>query len=249
MKELQIEWMKMKRRSVWLVLLALWGVQSLYLFWGNMNLEEAKQGWLMILYQLPLLNGVMIPTVMAVMASRLIDTEHKGNMWKFLETVQQKNNIYRNKALCGFLFVFGFCILQMLSALAAGIYKGYEGAPEFQAYGLYFTETFFISLALYLLQMMLSVIFQNQMIALAIGLCGSIAGLFLMFMPQWRMLRCLIIWGNYGATMFVGGDWNRETRISTFYYMDIDKIAVCLSVLWIFIFYFVGKRLFTRMEV
>ena len=249
MRELKIELMKIKRRSVWLVLLALWVIQSLYLFWGTMNLEEKKQGWLMILYQLPLLNGIMMPTVMAVMASRLTDTEHKGNMWKLLETIQQKNRIYWNKALCGFLFILSFCILQMLSALIAGIYKGYEGMPEFWAYGLYFTETFCISLGLYLLQMMLSVIFQNQMIALAIGLCGSMAGLFLMFMPQWKILRYLIIWGNYGATMFVGGDWNRETRITTFYYMNIDKIAVCLSILWIFVFYFIGKRLFTRMEV
>jgi len=249
MKELQIEWMKIKRRGVCLVLLALWVIQTFYLFWGSVNLEESRQGWLMMLYQLPLLNGVMMPTVMAVMASRLVDTEHKGNTWKFLETVQQKNRIYRGKIICGFLFVFGFCFLQMISILVAGICKGYEGEPDFWAYGLYFTETLLISFSIYLLQMILSVLFLNQMVSLSIGLCGSMAGLFLMFMPQWDILRKLVIWGNYGATMFVGGDWDRETRISVFYYMKIDPVAMAFSILWILILFFVGKQLFFRMEV
>lgn len=249
MSKLKIEFMKIKRRGVWFVLLALWAVQTMYLFWGTYNVEDFGEGWLMMLYELPLLNGIMMPAVMAVVASRIVDIEHKGSTWKFLETVQDKSSIFKGKVLCGIVIIMLFCILQMVSVIMSGIILDYEGKPDIWAYGLYFAETLLISFAVFMLQMILSVFFTNQMAALSIGLCGSMAGLFLMFMPQWPLLRKILIWGCYGAAMFVGMDWDSITRISYFYYMDVDISAIICVIMWIVILYVTGKKKFTGMEV
>ena len=59
------------------------------------------------------------------------------------------------------------------------------------------------------------------------------AGLFLMFLPQCPILRCIIPWGHYGAAMFVGMDWNAETRkLVGFYYMRQDNGAVWFIAVW-----------------
>lgn len=249
MKGLQIEFLKVRRRGIGLVLGALWLIQTAYLFYGTYKVEDIGQGWLMQLYHLPLLNGIMMPTVMAVAASRLIDMEHKGNTWKYLATVQKRGRILHGKMLCGFCYVLAFCVMQMGSAIFAGMMIGYGDKPDLWAYSLYFMETLGISYVVFLLQMILSMRFVNQMVSLSVGLCGSMMGLFLMFVPQWPWLRKILPWGHYGSTMFIGMDWNSVTRISRFYYMDVDKSALFCVLAWLVVLYVIGQKLMKQMEV
>ncbi len=130
--------------------------------WGGANVSDArflKFGWRMVLYNLPLLNAVLIPTGIAVFASRIIDMEHKGNTWKLLETLEGKFELYLAKVLYGLIAVLLFSIAELLLFAAVGLVVGFEGTPDLWAFGLSFVQTFAITLNLYLLQMLLSLLF------------------------------------------------------------------------------------------
>lgn len=251
MKILSIELQKTKRRGIWLVLAALYAVMmawTAYSYTGS-GKQHIQYGWMDTLYTTPLLNAIMIPTAIAVFASRIIDMEHKGNMWKLLETVQSKRTLYFAKILYGAIGVFLFSAAEFAGLLCMGFFFGFSGAPDLWAYGLLFVQTFVISFNLFLLQMIISLLFSNQAVAICVGLCGSMAGLFLMYLPQWPLLRCMLPWGHYGATMFVGMDWNAETkRIVGFYYMLQDNGAVIFIACWFLLLIFGGWFLFKNMD-
>lgn len=242
------ELMKTKRRGIWLVMAALLSILTLWMAYAADDEKHLSHGWMMLLYDAPLLNGIMVPTFMAVYASRLIDMEHKGNMWKLLETMQSKSSIYLSKLLYGFAGVLLFSVLQLSAFAALGCLYGFANKPDLWAYGLYFITTFAITFNIFMLQLNISAIFQNQAVALCTGLCGSMAGLFLMFMPQWPLLRNLIPWGNYGAAMFVGMDWDKETKTYTFYYMDQHNGALFFIAGWMIVLLAGGWSLFKHMD-
>ena len=74
-KALQMEFWKCRRRMVGLVCLAFVAVQLLWvgrtLF--DMTPEELSQGWMLIVYDLILIDAIMMPTTAAVLASRNCD--------------------------------------------------------------------------------------------------------------------------------------------------------------------------------
>ena len=175
MKYLSIELRKTKRRGIWLVLAALYAVMmawTAYTYTGS-GRQHIVYGWRYTIYTAPLLNAIMIPTAIAVFASRIIDMEHKGNTWKLLETVQSKRTLYLAKILYGAIGVFLFSAAEFVGLLLMGVYFGFSGAPDLWAYGLFFVQTFIISFNLFLLQMIISLLFSNQAVAICVGLCGS----------------------------------------------------------------------------
>lgn len=205
--------------------------------WAGQNIDDERFrsfGWRMIFYDLPLINAIILPTAIAVFASRIIDMEHKGNTWKMLETAQSKLSIYFTKLLYGFIAVFLFSLSESLIFMIIGYIAGFEGSPDLWAYGLFFVQTLTITFNIFMLQMIISLIFPNQAVALCIGLCGSMAGLFLMYVPQWLLLRNIVPWGHYGASMFVGMDYEGNT-ILDFYYMRQDNGAEYFIAGWFFL--------------
>lgn len=108
-KTISLELKKTKRRGIWLVLALFLLLITGYLGY-NLNDERFLGfGWMMALYNAPLMNAILIPTGIAVFASRIIDMEHKGNTWKLLETMQRKSDIYLGKILYGFAAILIFC--------------------------------------------------------------------------------------------------------------------------------------------
>lgn len=248
MRYLSLELKKTKRRGMWLVIVALLVVQCGWLIYAEGNGKNITQGWLPLLYDLPLLNSIMVPTFIAVVASRLIDMEHKGNSWKLLETVQSKYSIYLGKISYGLGCVFCFSAVQLVMLFAVGRYLGFQGSPDIWAFALYFVETFVITFILFLLQMVISIVFANQAVSLCVGLCGSMAGLFLMFMGPWNVIKNILPWGHYGATMFVGMDWNQETRVCTYYYANQENHIIWFILLWLVVLLYGGWKLFCKMD-
>lgn len=245
---LSLELSKTKRRGIWLVLAALLLIITL---WEGNSMNDARFlrfGWKMMLYNLPILNAVLIPTGIAVFASRIIDMEHKGNTWKLLETLEGKSDLYLAKVFYGLIAVLCFSIAELLVCTAVGLAAGFEGTPDLWAYGLFFVQTFMITFNLYLLQMILSLVFTNQAVALCTGLCGSMAGLFLMYVPQWPILRNIIPWGHYGAMMFVGMDWNKAQGIQGFYYMQQENGALLFVIGWFLFLIIGGWFVFQKMD-
>lgn len=252
MNYLSIELRKTKRRGIWLVPTALFFFLMIWLghsYTGSNGNSHIQYGWMDVLYYTPLLNAILIPTAIAVLASRIIDMEHKGNMWKQLETMQSRRALFLAKTLYGFCAVLLFSLAEVFGFLVLGTLFGFAGTPDWWSLGLFFVQTLVISFNLYLLQMIISIVFSNQAVALCVGLCGSMAGLFLMFLPQCPILRCIIPWGHYGAAMFVGMDWNAETRkLVGFYYMRQDNGAVWFIAVWFIVLTVGGWLLFKNMD-
>lgn len=247
---LKTEFLKLKRRKIGLTMLVLISVQLAWFLWSTNNPDERElaQGWMDLLYTLPLLNVIMMPTFMSVLASRLSDLEHKGNTYKQLKTLRRPNILFNAKVVCGLFFVAAISIGQILFLLVLGYCHHYTGNPDMHYYILALVLNFACCLSLYLLQLDLSLIFFNQMIPLVIGLCGSLLGLILMYIKMYSFLP----WGGFLSCALVGMDWNIETRVVTLFYREhsiIEYCAVGMVFIWIVVFYTAGKIAFTHKEV
>ncbi len=249
MSTLQMEFRKLKRKRIGLTMCALIGVQFAWLLWAGSHPNETERlyGWIEMLYSLPLVSVIMMPTIMAVLASRLADVEHKGNTYKLLKTLRRPGALYHAKVVCGGLFILAVSAAQFLFIIALGYARGYAGHPEWNHYGAAFVLNLACCLSLYLLQLLLSMLFFNQMIPLVAGLGGSMLGLVLMYIKMYSFLP----WGGFLSSAQVTMDWNPETRVIHFYYREYSSVELCalaMIFVWILIFYAAGRILFARKE-
>lgn len=250
MKTLQLEFYKIKRRNVWLSMFAMLGIQ---LSWGLWAMRDPKDwelasGWMSLLYSLSVLDGMMMPTIMSLLASRLADIEHKGNTYKQLKTLRPSASLYHAKALCGTIILSVLLAAQAAVFILYGYFLGYEGNPSLKYYLLSYGLKFASCLSLFLLQLLLSMLFANQMIPLVIGLGGSMIALLVMFVSHYSFLP----WGGILTSTLVGMDWDQKTRIITYFYRDYsptETVAVICIFVWVVVFYAAGRLLFTRREV
>ena len=67
--------------------------------------EELANGYSALLYSLPVIEAILMPVMMAVLASRLWDMEIKGNTAKLLYTLQSRRSLFAGKAVFGVLEV------------------------------------------------------------------------------------------------------------------------------------------------
>lgn len=246
---LQTEFQKIKRKKIGLTMCALIGVQFAWLLWSGARPDENErlQGWIETLHSLPLVSVIMMPAIMSVLASRLADVEHKGNTIKQLNTLRHPGALYRAKVVCGTLFILAISAAQFLFVIALGYARGYAGHPEWKYYATAFVLNLACCLSLYLFQLLLSMLFFNQMIPLVAGLGGSMLGLILMYIKTYSFLP----WGGFLSAAQVGMDWNPETRIVHFYYREYSRVELCATAMifvWIVVFYVMGKVLFSRKE-
>jgi len=248
-KALTAEFRKISRRRVWAIVASLIFVQMLWSLRGiqRMDAHDLSQGWLYFLYQLPLLNSIMMPVTSAVVASRLCDIEHKGQTLKLLNTVMPARRLFTAKFLCGALYMLVTVLLQLLVILCAGNAAGFEGSPPYDKLFCYLLFTTAVNLTILLLQQVLSLLFKNQMIPFTVGIIGSFAGLFMMFFP--RSLERFILWGYYGVLMFVSMDWDRAARITDFHYEPVDWGGFMALIIMFCLIYITGCTLFVRKEM
>jgi hypothetical protein len=248
-KALAVEFQKIRRRRVWAIVAALIFVQMLWSLWGiqRMDAHDLSQGWMYFLYQLPLLNSIMMPVIAAVVASRLCDIEHKGQTLKLLNTVMPAQRLFTAKFLCGALYMLATVLLQLIVIVAVGCVVGFEGNPPPDKLLYYLLFTTVVNLTIFLLQQVLSLLFKNQMIPFSVGIIGSFAGLFMLYFPQ--SLERFLLWGYYGVLMVVGMDWDRATRITDFYYVPVDWAGFIALIIMFCAIYIIGRALFVRKEM
>lgn len=250
MRTLQLEFYKIRRRKVWLSMFAMLGVQLLWGLWAMRNPKdwELASGWMSLLYSLSVLDGVMMPTIMSLLASRLADIEHKGNTYKQLRTLRPAASLYQAKALCGLIILVVLLAFQAAVFILYGYCLGYEGNPDLRYYLLSYGLKFASCLSLFLLQLLLSMLFANQMIPLVVGLGGSMVALLIMFVSHYSFLP----WGGNLSASVVGMDWDENSRIITYFYREYSPaeiVAVVCIFVWVAVFYLAGRILFTRREV
>ena len=88
MNLLKLEFFKCRRRHIVLVCAAVLGVE---LFWfgaflTRQDAEDLAWGWMLLLYNLALIDAIILPLSVAVLASRSCDLELRGGPWEPPET-------------------------------------------------------------------------------------------------------------------------------------------------------------------
>ena len=248
-RQFYAERIKARRRHVWAVTAAL-GLALL--LWGTFNLrnadvEDLAAGYSTLFYQIPLLNTVLLPLGLAVIASRLCDWEIRGNTLKLLCTLQKKSAFYDCKLLMGLGYLFSIALMETAGILAAGVFYHFTETLDVRLLLLHFTEIMAAGTALYIFQQTLSLLWKDQLLPLAMGLVGSFAGLFSLFFP--KGISRLVPWSYFCQFTPLAMDWDPETRVQTFYatpfptklFLGFLAATVCV--------YILGRTLFLRKEV
>lgn len=248
MRELRAELAKTRYRKIWLSIAGLMSVQFVWCFWIFTRAEKMilSQGYLYGFMEFDIMNCIFFPVVLAVAASRVWDTEHKGGTWKLLETLETKDAIYRCKFLLGAIYCLAITVLQIifLLVLAGKFHFGQKLPAEHMIW--FGVSGFAVSLTIYLIQHILSMYYENQIIPLAAGLLGAFGGLFSNFLPS--QIQRLVVWGYYGVLRSVNMDWDRETRITTLHERPMEYGFLIFVFLLAAALYWGGKKLFLRKE-
>lgn len=250
LREWKTEWMKVRYRKIGLILAGFLALIVLWIIWALYDApqEQIWDGYRMSFLQLPIIDTVLLPTMIAMLASRLCDAEVKGDTLKLLCTMERKGRLFDMKLLMGVVYLGLFMAAEVLILLGLGRFYGYE-RPLNPVQLLYFIlEIYVVSLGVYLLQQVLSFFFENQIIPLAVGLLGSFIGLFAWFFPG-NPMRIIFIWGFYSQLCFVNYNWDEVTRVTTYYDVPFDAGAFCLLLAILAAGYVVGKTLFLRKEI
>ncbi len=249
---LKCELMKTKHQWVFVTALLLTAATVVAGLYGNYGPEQLRLGWRMLLYQLPLINGIFLPLIASVTASRICGPEHNGNMLRRLCTVTERGRLYDAKLIFG-LVIMLFCVLIIWAATVAfGVYKGFRGECPIKLYLLYLLFTVTPTVAIYIFQHTLSMVIKNQAVPFFVGVIGEFAGVFSMFLPSLPWLRRSLLWGYYGVLQFVGlYGWTKEDKYK-YAHFDVfpaDWTFFAVLIAAAVIMYFAGRYWFSKKEV
>lgn len=249
MRSLITEIKKTKRRFIWAMLPAVLLLDFVWMGWifAKAQAQELAEGYYNLLTNLPMINTITLPIMMAVIASRLCDMENKGNTYKLLCTLQKKGEIFRNKLILGSLYLLVFTILQFFVIRILGWQYQIPQVFPWEQVGYYLLSTFITSLILLLLQEILSLMMDNQLYPFFIGLMGTFLGIFSWFFPN--QLRYVIPWGYYSVGCTISYTWDRDTRIMDFYTVPFSYGGFAVLLLFGVFIYVFGKHLFVGKEI
>lgn len=232
--------------------LILTAAQLCWALYGKYEGFNLTNGWMMFLYQFPLLNAIFLPLLSVIIASRLCDIEHKGAMFKQLAVICNKSKIYDAKLLYGLSIILLSTVINWITAVIFGYSIGFDGDMPLNLYFIYFIFTLVPTIEIYIFQHSLSLLFKNQAVPFFVGALGTFAGLFSMFLPNIPWLRQSLPWGHYGALQFVGlFGWAKETRYELAYFevMRIDWQFCLIALVICLVLYVIGKILFCKKEM
>ena len=102
LQALHAEWQKARRRHD--LMLCLVFAVILYLWLGSTaptGQDELANAYSALFYGVPIINTILLPVLMAVLASRLWDVEVKGCTAKLLYTLQSRRSLFFGKAVFG----------------------------------------------------------------------------------------------------------------------------------------------------
>lgn len=250
-REWKTEWIKLRYRRVGLTVLAFLGLIILWIVWilSRNDVKELEDGYQMLFMNLPLIDTILMPTMIAMLGSRLCDAEVKGDTLKLLCTMEKKSRLFDMKLLTGAFYLAVFVLAQAVQIFLTGRLYGFSGTAKPVWYVYFVLQIYTVSMLILLLQVVLSFFFENQILPLAAGLFGSFVGLFSWFFPNSNPLKLLFLWAYYSQLGFMAQDWDETTRISTFYDVPFPFPVWCLVLVLFLAGYLAGKQLFLRKEI
>lgn len=247
-ENIKLEFFKLRHRKMYVTTLSMMGILFLWNLYAQKSSHSVligEQGWMGVFYNFATMNCILMPIEAAVISSKLVDIEHKGNTLKLLKTVQGSSNLFTSKLICAIIIAFFTVLIECLSIIALGFIGKYSNIPySHLAYFMFYT--FMIDITLILLQMILSFQYVNQMLAFVVAIIGSFLGFFSLFFNG--ITSKLVVWAYYGAMSPVNMDWDIDTRIVTFNWAEIHYLNIIILFLAFIFLYILGVNLFKSRE-
>lgn len=250
MKQFLCECKKTKGK-LFSILIPVLTIILVWIFWNLHDPDEEllQTGYTYMQSNLLVLNSIFLSVTIAVMASRQMDMENKGNTYKLLCTLQKKSSIFSVKFILALCHLLLFFALETAAIYGFGKLVGFsEGFPlsdYIQLQGV----AFLASALIFILQMFLSLRLENQLYPLFIGLIGSFIGLFSMFFPSGSTFLYLCPWSYFTLGSSHIMVWDEETRTTSFLRIPFDKTGFLILLAALIIAYLAVRRYFLRKEV
>jgi hypothetical protein len=234
-KHFWIESSKHKRQYHFILFFVVVLLEIAFIYGNYRNKAGMEEGWLVLLYNMPIMNSLFLPLLSAAFASRLADIEHKGGMLKCLYTFTSPQKIFAAKVIYGFIAILFLLSLQCLALpLIAKILAFPFNIPV--RYLLFYALTTYISCCmLFYLQMLFAYFYKNQAVTISIGLVGCFLALFSAYLPT-TIFQKLLPWSTFMNGIFIGMDWNRTTRVIKWFLLEIPDDALIYSIGWLLLF-------------
>lgn len=205
-------------------------------------------GYHALLYTLPIMNAILMPVSMAMLASRLWDVEIKGNAPKLLYTLQSRHSLFTAKALLGIGEVFLIVVLEIAGILALGQWNGYLDFPAIYQLLYLMACTGSVNLMLFFSELLLTILLVNPLPALCTGIAGALIGLFSAFMP--RIVSYFVPWGYFiPLGSYILADWNPDTKVVTYGIRSFNLPLLAWTIILAIVFFAITWRQIRRKEV
>lgn len=166
----------------------------------NPDFVPATTGaWTSLLGSLAMAASLVAPLLLAVLASRQVDIEHRGSGWLLSATSGvTRGELCRAKFLTLGLIVATSTVTAVVLVVAVGLLLGIT-APLPVGRWLGFTAAVItVNLVVLALQVLLSAHVDNQVVSIGVGLLGTILALFGASVPIW--MAHLTPWGYYSLS-------------------------------------------------
>lgn len=248
-QQMRAEKLKARYKKAILVPLGFLGFQILWALWqvSSLKPQELPDGYMMFLYQLPPMNAIMLPLMLSVIASRICDMEVKGDTLKILFTLQKRTGFFDCKYLTCIKYLLVFVAGQGIMLPVLGTIYHF-GSLKISLYLLYLLVTFTVSAVILCIQQFLSLISENQLLPLGIGLAGCFLGLFSMFFPA--PAARLILWGYYSVFSCVGMNWDSEiNKILGYYEIPFPTVSFLMFLAAGALIYLICRTVIQKKEV
>ncbi|MGN0466174.1 MAG: ABC transporter permease [Lachnospiraceae bacterium] len=244
-----IEQKKQRHKKSFLFVLLFMLAQTLWTFYAKKptNHHDLTQGYLSCFYFFPVLNTILYPIFIAIITSHICDMEIKGETLKLLYTLQKKDNFYDCKYLSSLFPIFLTILSEAFLIIIVGKYYHFEDTLSTAMLLELLLSTLLVSCALLSIQQVLSLLSQNQILPLLFGLLGSFLGLFSLFFPI-KFAR-LVLFGYFSAFFKIENDWDRETRIITYYNRGFNWKLFLIFLLFTIALYFFCRWLTLKKEI
>ena len=177
--------------------------------------DELASAYSALFYSLPIINTILMPLAMAILASRLWDVEVKGCTPKLLYTLQSRRSLFAGKAVFGVLEVLLVTVLELACVPVLGRVHGYtEAFPTGQLCYL-FVCTLAVDTMLFFGEFLLMLWVGNPLPALCVGIVGALVGLFSAFMPP--LASYFVPFGYYiPLSAYEVANWDEATHTVTY---------------------------------
>ncbi|KKF41178.1 ABC transporter permease [Streptococcus uberis] len=211
-----LELIKLKRRSFFLALIALLVISIIWSSIISLKGLNRLQSPLMPIYDLSIINTMIMPLFISILSSRLMELEHSGKTFKLLQTNNESSwQLFKAK----YLFMTVICsATSFIQVTYLYIFSNQNNlATPIYYFITYIISFITVSVFLSLIHLFLAFKYSNQSITIISGLVGSFVALVTGGMLP-KLVTIFIPWQYY----ILASPINRLMKNST-YIFQVDQ--------------------------